>query len=806
MYVIKRNGTRQEVSFDKVLNRIQELAVGLDQKYIDVTMIARNTIDGLYNDITTAELDVLSAQVCASRATHHPDYSKLAARIAISNLHKQTNPSFLKTMEELHAYIEPATGRHAPYISQELLHIAREHADRIEAEIDHDRDFKNFDYFAITTLKNGYLMKIKGKTVERPQHMFMRVSLAIHAGDLTSAFETYHLMSEKYFTHATPTLFNAGTPRQQLASCFLLTMQNDSIDGIYKTLEQCAHISQNAGGIGLAIHNIRAKGTYIAGSRGHSDGIVPMLRVFNETARYVNQGGKRLGSFAMYLEVWHADIHQFLDLKKNHGAEESRARDLFYALWVNDLFMKRVEADGAWSLFCPKECPQLIDSYGDAFEKLYETYEREGRAKKTIKARDLWHKIMETQIETGTPYMLYKDACNEKSNQKNLGTIRSSNLCAEILEYTSKEEVAVCNLASISLSSFVTKEKQFDFDALYKVTQVIVKNINKIIDINYYPIPEARYSNLKHRPMGIGVQGLADTFCLMKLAFDEPQAQVLNKNIFETMYHAALSASHELACKEGAYESFAGSPASKGILQFDMWGIVPESGRYNWNELKEKIKRDGLRNSLMLALMPTASTGQILGNNESTEAFTSNLYVRRVLSGEFIVVNKHLLNELIEAGLWSDSLREELVLHRGSVQNIVSIPQEMRHRYRTVWEISQKSIIDMAADRGAFICQTQSMNIFFSGATSQKLTAMHFYAWKRGLKTGMYYLRNTPAVEAVQFTVDKSKIASQSIQEKTIEHPVTQRALNEKELPVSSKPQLMVSDDNDLNICLDCGS
>ena len=791
MYVIKRNGERKEVSFNEVLNRISDLSYDLDTKYIDPAVIAQETIDGIYDGIKTTELDELASQICASKATEHPDFSLLAARIAVSNIHKETEPSFTKVVERLHSYVEPKTGLHAPLVSDRLLELVKKYGDIIDSAIDFSNDLNFYDYFAIATLKKGYLISIDNQVIERPQHMLMRVALGIHDDDIDAAIETYKLMSQKYFTHASPTLFNAGTQKPQLSSCFLLSMVEDSIEGIYDTLKRCAKISQTGGGIGVSIQNIRAKGTYIAGSRGVSDGIVPMLKNFNETARYVNQGGKRLGAFAMYLEPWHLDIYDFLDLKKNHGAEELRARELFYAIWMNDIFMRRVEEDGKWSLMCPKECPGLLESYGKEFEKNYLKYESEGRARKTIKARDLWFKILETQIETGTPYILYKDTANKKSNQKNLGTIRSSNLCAEIIEYTSPTEVAVCNLASIALSRFVENEK-FNYQKLHKVTKVAIANLNKVIDVNYYPIKEAKESNLKHRPVGLGVQGLADVFALMKLTFDETEARVVNKKIFETMYHAAIETSVELAKSQGAYETFKGSPASEGLFQFDLWNVTPDSGMYDWEELRERMKKYGLRNSLLIALMPTATTGQILGNNESIEPFTSNLYVRRVLSGEFIVINKHLLQEIINLGIWDKDLKHELIANKGSLQNIERIPAEIRERYRTVREIPQRSVIDMAVDRGAFICQSQSMNIFMTGATVQKLTAMHFYAWRRGLKTGMYYLRNTPARDAVQFTVDKTKLNNQQ----------QTQTKQEQEVKVTN----IGYNDDEPNLCISCGS
>ncbi|MGY6520934.1 MAG: ribonucleoside-diphosphate reductase subunit alpha [Mongoliitalea sp.] len=762
MLVIKRDGRRESVRFDKITARIENLCNGLDTRYIQPIEVAKKVIDGLYDGVKTTELDNLAAEVCASLTVKHPDYAVLAARIAISNLHKTTSQSFSNTMKRLYTYINPKTGDNAALIAPDVYGIVKKYAAKLDEVIDYSRDF-DYDYFGFKTLEKSYLIKLDGVVVERPQHMLMRVAVGIHKEDIDAAIETYHLLSQKWFTHATPTLFNAGTPKPQLSSCFLLTMKDDSIDGIYDTLKQCAKISQSAGGIGLSIHNIRAKGSYIRGTNGVSNGIVPMLRNFDMTARYVDQGGgKRKGSFAIYLEPWHADIKDFLDLKKNHGKEEMRARDLFYAMWISDLFMKRVEQNESWSLFCPNEAPGLADCYGEEFEKLYEKYEKEGRAREVIKAQDLWFEILESQIETGTPYMLYKDAANGKSNQKNLGTIKSSNLCTEILEYTSPDEVAVCNLASIALPKFVKEgpdgKKFFDHQKLYDITKVATKNLNKVIDVNYYPVEEARRSNFRHRPIGLGVQGLADAFIMLRMPFDSPEAKGLNEDIFETIYYAAVETSMELAKTQGTYETYDGSPASKGILQFDMWGVTPRSGRWNWDELKGKVVKYGLRNSLLVAPMPTASTSQILGNNECFEPYTTNIYTRRTLSGEFIVANKHLMKDLIRLGLWNDTMRNRLVAANGSVQNIPGIPQNIKDLYKTVWEISQKTIIDMAADRGAYICQSQSMNVFLQDPNFGKLTSMHFYAWKKGLKTGMYYLRSQAAASAIQFTVDKSAL------------------------------------------------
>ena len=755
MLVIKRDGRRESVKFDKITARIEKLCEGLNQDFVKPVEIAKKVIDGLYDGVTTIELDDLAAEIAATMTTRHPDFARLAARISISNLHKVTSESFSNTMKRLYTYVNTKTGENAALVSTETYGVIKSNAKRLDEAIDYKRDY-NYDFFGFKTLERSYLMKLDGKIVERPQHMLMRVAVGIHGENIDAAIETYNLMSEKWFTHATPTLFNAGTPKPQLSSCFLLTMKEDSIDGIYDTLKQCAKISQSAGGIGLSIHNVRATGAYIKGTNGTSNGIVPMLRNFDMTARYVDQGGgKRKGSFAIYLEPWHADIFEFLDLKKNHGKEELRARDLFYALWIPDLFMKRVEENGDWSLFSPDVAADLCDAYGEEFERLYEKYEKEGKARRSVKAQELWFEILESQIETGTPYILYKDHANRKSNQKNLGTIRSSNLCTEIMEYTSKDEVAVCNLASIALSKFVKEDRTFDHQKLYEITKVVTRNLNRVIDINYYPVPEARNSNFKHRPIGIGVQGLADAFALMRYPFESAEARQLNQDIFETIYFAAMETSMEIAEKEGPYESFKGSPVSKGIFQFDMWGIEPNSGRWDWYDLKQKVRKHGVRNSLLLAPMPTASTSQILGNNECFEPFTSNLYVRRVLSGEFIVANKYMMNDLIDLGLWNDGLINKIKAHNGSIQDIPEIPENIKALYKTVWEISQKTVIDMAAERGAFICQSQSMNIHLTDANFGKMTSMHFYAWKKGLKTGMYYLRTKAATDAIKFTVEK---------------------------------------------------
>jgi ribonucleoside-diphosphate reductase alpha chain len=715
--------------------------------------VAKKVIEGLYDGVPTTELDNLAAETAAALTVKHPDYALLASRIAVSNLHKNTTKSFSETMRMLYNCTDSKTGKVLPLIADDVMQIIEENAELLDSTIIYDRDY-GFDYFGFKTLEKSYLLKVNGKIVERPQHMYMRVSIGIHKNDMESAIKTYHLMSERWFTHATPTLFNAGTPKPQMSSCFLLTMKEDSIDGIYDTLKQTAKISQSAGGIGLAIHGIRATGSYIGGTNGTSNGIIPMLKVFNDTARYVDQGGgKRKGAFAIYLEPWHADVFEFLDLRKNHGKEEMRARDLFYALWIPDLFMKRVEQDGDWSLFCPNEAPGLHESWGDKFEELYEQYEREGRARKTIKAQELWFAILEAQIETGTPYLLYKDSANSKSNQQNLGTIKSSNLCTEIIEYTSPDEIAVCNLASLALPRFVING-QFDHDKLYEVTYQATKNLNKIIDYNYYPVEEARNSNLRHRPIGLGVQGLADVFIQLRMPFESEAAKTLNKEIFETIYFAAMTASKDLAKVEGPYETYAGSPVSKAQFQFDLWGVEP-SLRWDWYSLKAEVLKHGVRNSLLVAPMPTASTSQILGNNECFEPYTSNIYVRRVLSGEFVVVNKHLLNDLIELNLWNDEMKNRIISNNGSIQKIEDIPDHIKEVYKTVWEIKQRTLIDMAADRGAFICQSQSLNLFVDAPTTSKLTSMHFYGWRKGLKTGMYYLRSKAASQAVQFTVEK---------------------------------------------------
>jgi ribonucleoside-diphosphate reductase alpha chain len=754
MYVVKRDGRKEAVKFDKITARIIKMCYGLDP-LVSPEAVAIKVIEGIYDGVTTTVLDNLAAEVAAGKTIDHPDYALLASRIAVSNLHKETKKTFSEVIDDMHKYIDPKTGQNASLIADDVYNIIIENKDLLDSSIIYDRDFR-YDYFGFKTLTRSYLLKLDGMIAERPQQMLMRVAVGIHKNDIKSAIITYNLMSEGWFTHATPTLFNAGTPKPQMSSCFLLTMKDDSISGIYDTLKSCAQISQSAGGIGLAIHNIRATGSYIKGTNGTSNGIVPMLRVFNDTARYVDQGGgKRKGSFAMYIEPWHADVFDFLDLKKNHGKEEQRARDLFFALWIPDLFMQRVKDNGDWTLMCPHECPGLSDTHSAAFEELYTRYEREGKGRKTIKAQDLWFKILESQIETGTPYMLYKDAANAKSNQQNLGTIKSSNLCTEIIEYTAPDEIAVCNLASIALPKYVTEEGTFDHDKLFEVTYQATLNLNRIIDENFYPVQDAKNSNMRHRPIGLGVQGLADAFILMGLPFESEGARALNREVFETMYYAAMTASKDLAKELGAYETYAGSPVSKGIFQFDMWDVTP-TARWEWDVLKEEVKQYGVRNSLLLAPMPTASTAQILGNNECFEPYTSNIYTRRVLSGEFIVVNKHLLKDLVREGMWNKDIRQKIMTANGSIQNINEIPQRLKDLYKTAWEISQKAIIELAADRGAYICQSQSLNIFMENANFGKLTSMHFYGWEKGLKTGMYYLRTKAATDAIKFTVDKT--------------------------------------------------
>ncbi|KAA1475695.1 ribonucleotide reductase alpha subunit [Dentipellis sp. KUC8613] len=755
-FVFKRGERKERVQFDKITARISKLCYGLDNNHVDPIEVAQKVIQGVYQGVTTSELDNLAAETAAYLTTKHPDYAVLAARIAVSNLHKDTKKNFSHVINDLYHYVNPKTGRPAGMISKETYDVVCANAETLDSAIIYERDFQ-YNFFGFKTLERSYLLKINGRAAERPQHLIMRVAVGIHGADIERVIETYNLMSERYFTHASPTLFNAGTPNAQLSSCFLVCMKDDSIEGIYDTLRNCSLISKTAGGIGISIHNIRATGAYIAGTNGYSNGIVPMLRVYDATARYVDQGGnKRPGAFAIYLEPWHADVFEFLDLRKNHGKEEVRARDLFYALWVPDLFMKRVESNGEWSLFSPDEAPNLHEVWGDEFEALYEKYEREGRARKTIPAQKLWYAILEAQTETGGPFICYKDSANRKSNQKNLGTIKSSNLCTEIVEYSSPDETAVCNLASLALPSFI-KNGKYDFKKLHEVTKVVTYNLNKVIDINYYPIPEARKSNMRHRPIGVGVNGLADAFMILHLPFDSDEARALNLQIFETIYHAAVEMSCELAERDGPYETYEGSPASQGQLQFDLWGVTP-TDLWDWASLKEKVAKHGLRNSLLLAPMPTASTSQILGFNECFEPYTSNIYTRRVLAGEFQVVCPWLLRELVELGLWNDDMKNKLIAHNGSVQNIAEIPPNVKAIYKTVWEISQKKVLDLAADRGAFICQSQSLNIHLQAPTFGQLTSMHFYGWKRGLKTGMYYLRTRPAAQAIQFTVDQSHI------------------------------------------------
>ena len=781
MYVAKRDGRKQPIMFDKITARIRKLCYGLNP-LVDPVKVAMRVIEGLYDGVTTSELDNLAAEIAATLTTAHPDYAILAARISVSNLHKNTKKIFSEVMDDLYNYINPRTDKKAPLLSDEVYKVISENKELLDSTIIYNRDF-GYDYFGFKTLERSYLLKLNGKIAERPQHMLMRVSIGIHLNDLDAAIETYELMSKKYFTHATPTLFNAGTPKPQMSSCFLLTMKDDSIEGIYDTLKQTAKISQSAGGVGLSIHNIRSTGSYIAGTNGTSNGIVPMLQVFNDTARYVDQGGgKRKGSFAIYIEPWHSDIFDFLELKKNHGKEEMRARDLFYAMWMPDLFMKRVETDSEWTLMCPNECPGLCDVHSEEFDKLYTKYEKEGKGRKLIKARELWEKILEAQIETGNPYMLYKDAANLKSNQQNLGTIRSSNLCTEILEYTSPDEIAVCNLASIALPMFV-KENAFDHQELFRITKRITKNLNKVIDRNYYPVIEAQNSNFRHRPIGIGVQGLADAFIKLRMPFTSDEAKKLNQDIFETIYYAAVTASMEEAKKDGKYETYKGSPISEGKFQHNLWDVDEKdlSGLWDWDKLRKNVLKHGVRNSLLVAPMPTASTSQILGNNECFEPYTSNIYTRRVLSGEFIIVNKHLLEDLVSLGLWNEGLKQEIMRANGSIQNIDIIPDDIKELYKTVWELSMKDIIDMAKHRGYFIDQSQSLNLFVEGATMAKLTSMHFYGWKSGLKTGMYYLRTKSAVDAIKFTLDKKVEEDPALKEPIVKEEKPEVVANKKQ-------------------------
>lgn len=785
MRVLKRNGSFEEVSFDKVLNRIRNLSSDLN---VDIFDVSQKVCGRIYDNVKTSELDELAAHICSSLMLDHPDYGVLASRIIISNHQKNTSPSFSETVQIMYDNVDNS-GNKNPLVSEQLYKVVMKNKEKINNYIDYSRDFK-FDYFGFKTLERSYLMRVDGVIVERPQHMFMRVAIGIHGQDLKDALQTYDLMSQKYFTHATPTLFNAGTPRPQCSSCFLVSSNGDSIDEIFDTVKDCALISKYSGGIGVHISDIRSKGSRIRGTNGTSTGIVPMLRVYNNVARYVNQSGRRNGSIAVYLEPWHADVESFLDLRKNHGNEEDRTRDLFLALWIPDLFMERVKTGGTWSLMCPDQCKKLNECYGEEFVTLYEDYEKEGRFLKQVNAQDLWFKILESQIETGTPYLLYKDAANRKSNQQNLGTIKSSNLCSEIIEYSSPDECAVCNLASICLPTYI-QDGVYNFAKLHEISKVITKNLNKIIDLNFYPIEKARVSNLKHRPIGIGVQGLADVFAIMKMPFDSPEAAQLNKDIFETIYHGAVEASLEIAKRRheyaqealergpdersaelvtylkfneydprpeskypGAYVSFDGSPASMGKLQFDLWGASQSNDRYDWEGLKQDIKKYGLRNSLFLAPMPTASTSQIMGFNESFEAFTSNMYKRKTLAGEFIILNKYLLEDMIRAGIWNKQLRDKLMLSDGSIQNIDEIPQNIKELYKTAWEMKQKVIIDQAADRGIYVCQSQSMNLYIEDPDYKKLTSMHFYAWGKGLKTGVYYLRTKPKAQTQKFTID----------------------------------------------------
>lgn len=777
--MVKRDGRQERFDLEKIAARLKRLSYGLSEDHCDPIIVAKKVCAGAYDGVSTVLLDELAAETASSMTANHSDYAVLAARVAVSNLHKNTNQSFSETIRIIYNYYDHKSGQMAPLIADDVYLIVMENASQLDNEVVYDRDF-DYDYFGFKTLEKSYLLKVDGKIVERPQHMLMRVAIGIHKADVDSAIRTYHLMSQRWFTHATPTLFNAGTPKPQLSSCFLLCMKDDSIEGIYDTLKECAVISKFAGGVGLSIHNVHATGSLVCETNGTSNGIVPMLRVFNDTARYVDQGGgKRKGAFAIYLEPWHADIFDFLDLRKNHGKEERRARDLFYALWIPDLFMERVRSNGEWSLFCPTEAPGLADCWGDEFERLYIQYEEQGRARMLIPARKLWSEILNSQIETGTPYMLFKDSCNRKSNQQNLGTIKSSNLCTEVIEFTSPTETAVCNLASVALPRFVrengdplqscsklvgsrgSKNRYFDFETLAEVTSIITANLNKVIDVNYYPVESARRSNFRHRPIGIGIQGLADTFILLGMPFDSPEAKQLNKDIFETIYYHALKTSSELAARDGSYETYHGSPLSKGILQVDMWGVKP-SDRWDWHSLREMIFKNGVRNSLLVAPMPTASTSQILGNNESFEPYTSNIYTRRVLSGEFIVVNKHLVHDLAEMGLWSPAMKNKLMYENGSVAKTTGIPEELKSIYKTVWEIKQRTLVDMAVDRGCYIDQSQSLNIYMDQPNVRKLTSLHFYAWSKGLKTGMYYLRTHAAVDAIKFTLDTSLLENEN--------------------------------------------
>tara|TARA_Y100000389_G_scaffold158205_1_gene159565 strand:+ start:1142 stop:3493 length:2352 start_codon:yes stop_codon:yes gene_type:complete len=754
LQVIKRSGIKESVEFDKILQRVKTLSKQYDLK-INNSALVMKVIDQLYNNIETTKIDELTAEQCAAMSSIHPDYNRLAGYIVVSNHQKNTQPLFSEVMNSLY-FFKDKHDQHKPLISHQLHIIVEKHGELLDSMIIHERDYL-IDYFGFKTLERSYLMRINNKAIERIQHLWLRVALGIHGEDIEKVRTTYEHMSQKYFTHATPTLYNAGTPHPQLSSCFLEAMEDDSIDGIYNTLKDCALISKWAGGIGLHIHNIRASGSHIRGTNGHSNGIVPMLKVFNNTAKYVDQGGgRRNGSFAIYLEPWHADIEIFLQMRKNHGDEELKARDLFYALWIPDLFMERVKSDGLWTLMCPDECPGLSDVYGDEFKKLYENYEEKSKTRQTMKARDLWFQILDSQMETGTPYLLYKDACNRKSNQKNIGTIKSSNLCTEIVQYSDANETAVCNLASIALANFV-EDGVFNYEKLHNVTEIVVDNLNKVIDVNYYPIEKTRVSNMKHRPVGLGVSGLADVFMKMNLPFNSPEAKKINKNIFETIYHSSLQTSCLLSQIHGPYETFSGSPASQGILQFDMWNVDPSHERYDWSSLKEKIKINGLRNSLLLAPMPTASTSQILGVNECIEPITSNIYNRRTMAGEFMVSNKYLMNDLIQLNLWNEKTKNNIIANNGSIQQIDMIPQNIKDKYKTVWEIPMRDIIDMAADRGAFICQSQSLNLWVEEPNYNTLTSMHFYGWSKGLKTGIYYLRRRARHQAQQFTIEPEK-------------------------------------------------
>ena len=786
MRVRKRNGELVPIEFDKILHRIKK--IGQEQNvHINFSSLAMRIIDQLYDTIETSKRDELTAQQCASQVTQHIDYGKMASALSVSNLHKETTGNFAKVSQSLFNFKDIHNGEY-PLVDTNYNTIVQENAEKIQEIIDYKNDYL-FDYFGFKTLERAYLFRVHGKIVERPQDMWMRVAIGIHGSNLEHAFKTYRLMSEKYFTHATPTLFNAGTPRPQLSSCYLLAMEDDSVDGIYNTLKDCANISKYAGGIGLHIHNVRASGTHIRGTNGTSNGIVPMLRVFNNTARYIDQGGgRRNGSFAMYLEPWHADIFPFLEMRKNHGDEEMKARDLFYALWIPDLFMKRVETNAKWTLMCPHECPGLSDVYGDEFEELYIKYENENKGRKTIDARKLWFHILDSQMETGTPYLLYKDAVNYKSNQKNLGTIKSSNLCTEITEFSNHEETAVCNLASIGLPMYVNSEsKTFDYDKLHEVTKVVTRNLDKIIDVNFYPTTKTKTSNMRHRPIGIGVQGLADVFIMMGLSFNSDESKEINKNIFETIYHASMETSYEIAFERyqqysknkkslhlsddekeklnkehiGAYSTFKNSPLFYGKFQFDLWDVKP-SERYDWDDLRQKVMMRGVRNSLLVAPMPTASTSQILGNNECFEPITSNIYSRSTLAGEFMVANKHLMKELKELNMWNEEIKNNIIENKGSVKYIDGLPEYIKEKYKTVWEIPMKDIILMAKDRGAFICQGQSLNLWQEEPNYSSLTSMHFYSWKQGLKTGVYYLRRKAKHQAQQFTIDPTKMKKSS--------------------------------------------